>query len=235
MLNPSFSISMTNYNNGQYIRQAIDSILNQTYQDFELIIVDDCSTDNSIAVINNYLIHKKDSKIRLIALPNNVGVAGSHKEAFERSRGQYIAIIDSDDVVVPTALEEMKKFIDQNQDCGFWYSNYSHCDQNLNRIRSGPNHQHIKTIIEDKDAVSHLKILRRSDYLRSARIDSYYIKAFDRDLVLKMEEVCKFAYYPKELYKWRGNKQGISRGKNGKIAYKYYLRACKEAIRRRGL
>jgi glycosyltransferase involved in cell wall biosynthesis len=230
-----FSISMTNYNNVQYIETAIKSVLDQIYENFELLIVDDCSTDNSVQLIRKY--KKKDSRIKFLKTDKQRGVANAHKLAFESAKGKYIAIVDSDDYIFPTALLEMKCFIDNNQDCGFWYSNYVKCDVNLRPIKSGPNHFPIvnNSIIHDKDAISHLKILKKADYEKSAKIDIKYIKAFDRDIVLRMEEVCKFAYYPRELYYWRGNKKGISRGKSAKEALRYYYMACEDAKKRRGL
>lgn len=234
MNKPTFSISMTLYNNEKYITEAIESVLNQTYKNFELIIVDDRSTDNSWNLVWKYC--EKDDRIIIFKNKEHTGVAGAHKLAFHLAKGKYIVIVDSDDVIVSTALEEMKNFIDQHQDCGFWYSNYSHCDENLNRLRSGPNHFPVKgnTILKDKDAVSHLKVLRKADYFKHPDgIDIKYFKAFDRDLVLRMEEVCKFAYYDKELYLWRGNPKGISRRDGAKEALKYYRMACDEAVARR--
>ena len=94
-LMPKVSIVMTSYNYEKYIAEAIESILNQTFRDFELIIVDDCSKDKSREIIEAYA--KKDGRLRYLFHERNMGLSRSTNDGFSMCLGDYIAIIDSDD------------------------------------------------------------------------------------------------------------------------------------------
>lgn len=95
------SVIIPVYNSAKYIEETINSVLNQIYQNFEIIIVDDCSTDDSCKIIENL----KDKRIRLIKLEKNSGVAVARNTAIENANGQYIAFLDSDDTWVRNKLQ----------------------------------------------------------------------------------------------------------------------------------
>ena len=98
---PEISIIMSVYNGMPYLRQAVQSILNQTYKHFEIIIVDDASTDDSL----RYLKSIKDKRVNLIKNLKNLGLASSLNIALRKARGDYIARMDADDVSLPRRLE----------------------------------------------------------------------------------------------------------------------------------
>lgn len=102
--NPLISVLIANYNYGQYIGEAIESVLTQTYQNFEIVICDDGSTDNSLEVIRHY--RERDSRVRCIAKVN-AGHASAVNDAFEKSNGSVIAILDADDVWLPEKIERV--------------------------------------------------------------------------------------------------------------------------------
>ena len=107
---PAISIIIPMYNAEKYIGECLDSILAQTFQDFEVIVVDDCSTDNSVAAVENYLKNRGGGaeKIQLVCSKVNSGGAGTPRNMGIRfSRGEYIMFIDSDDAITKTALEEL--------------------------------------------------------------------------------------------------------------------------------
>ena len=111
---PAISIVIPMYNVEKYIGECLDSILAQTFQDYEVIVVDDCSTDNSCAVVESY-IPKFGEKLRLIHSEKNSGAPGiPNNIGFSLSQGEYISFIESDDMITKTALEELypiaKKF-----------------------------------------------------------------------------------------------------------------------------
>ena len=114
------SVIMSNYNTPEdYLRQSIDSILGQTYSNFEFIIVDDASTDGSLAVIESY----KDPRIRIIKNSENLGLTKSLNIALDECRGEYIARMDSDDISLPERFEKQVTFLQSNPDvivCGTW-------------------------------------------------------------------------------------------------------------------
>ena len=100
MTAPLFSICIPNYNYAHYIDQTIDSVLSQTFQDFEIIIADNASTDNSLEVIQSY----DDPRIKLVLNQYNVGFAPNLDRATENTTGQYILLLSSDDIMKPGAL-----------------------------------------------------------------------------------------------------------------------------------
>ena len=116
------SIIMPLYNSEKYVSDSIKSVLNQTYPYWELIIVDDCSTDSSVEVVNSF----NDDRIKLLHNGKNSGAAISRNYALREAKGKWIAFLDSDDIWVSTRLEEQLNFmIDHNY--SFTYSDYRIC------------------------------------------------------------------------------------------------------------
>ncbi|KIG07752.1 glycosyl transferase family 2 [Burkholderia sp. MR1] len=114
---PRVSIIVTSYNYARFIGEAIDSVLAQTFESWELIIVDDCSSDDSWEVISRY----KDDRIHAIRLEQNLGACACYNTAFGLARGEFIASLDSDDAFADTKLAEQVAFFDDNPDatvCG---------------------------------------------------------------------------------------------------------------------
>ena len=118
------SIIMPSYNTAQYISQSINSILAQTYSNWELIIVDDCSTDNTDDVVESYL---KDPRIKYLKNEKNSGAAVSRNRALREANGKWIAFLDSDDLWMPQKLERQLFFMEQNG-YHFSYTKYSEID-----------------------------------------------------------------------------------------------------------
>lgn len=108
------SIIMGVYNGEKTIRQAIDSIIKQTYTDWELIICNDCSTDNTELILNDY--KKSDNRIKIINNSVNSGLANSLNHCLKYANGKYIARMDCDDISVENRLEEQVKFLESNSD-----------------------------------------------------------------------------------------------------------------------
>jgi len=107
---PKISVVMPLYNAEKYVEKTIRSILNQTYKDFELIIVDDCSTDNSVQVVESI----QDNRIKLFRNEENKGIAYTRNRALENSSGKYIAIMDDDDIAPEYRFEVAMDFMDRN-------------------------------------------------------------------------------------------------------------------------
>ncbi len=109
---PLVSVIMPAYNAGRFLAPAIESILQQTYPNFEFIIVDDASIDNSWQIIQKYA--RKDKRIHAFRNPQNLGVSATANFAISLAKGQYIARMDADDVSLPYRLEKELKFLQQN-------------------------------------------------------------------------------------------------------------------------
>lgn len=111
------SVAMSVYNGEKFIIEAIDSILNQTYSDFEFIICDDASTDKSVDIIQTYM--RKDSRIILVRNETNVGLAASLNKCIDRASGEYIARMDADDLSLNDRFEKQIAFLDKNPNIAF--------------------------------------------------------------------------------------------------------------------
>ena len=121
MQNNLVSIITPSYKSKQFIAQTIESVLNQSYREWEMIIVDDASPDDSNSVIAKYT--KKDSRIKLIKLEKNSGPAVARNRAIEEAKGRYIAFLDADDLWMPEKLEKQIAFM-QEKDCTLSYTAY---------------------------------------------------------------------------------------------------------------
>lgn len=122
------SIIMPSYNTASYIRETIQSVLNQTYVNWELVIVDDCSTDNTDEVLADI----KDERIRYFKNEKNFNAAVSRNRALSKAKGQWIAYLDSDDLWMPEKLERQISFMEKN-DYAFSYTNYEEIDVEGNK------------------------------------------------------------------------------------------------------
>lgn len=114
------SVVMPSYNTGKFIEETIRSVLAQTYSDWELLIIDDCSTDNTDEIVSGFL---SDPRIRYFKNEKNSGAAVSRNRALREAQGKWIAFLDSDDLWEPEKLERQIRFMCENG-CHFSYTNY---------------------------------------------------------------------------------------------------------------
>ena len=119
-MNKKISIVLPTYNGELFLAKAIDSVLNQTYKNFELIIVDDCSTDSTSAIINSYI--KKDARIKLIRNEVNKKLPASLNIGFSNATGDYYTWTSDDNEYYPEALEKMINFLENNPEYGMVYA-----------------------------------------------------------------------------------------------------------------
>ena len=130
------SVIMPAYNSGKYIKDAISSVLEQTYADFELLIVNDASEDDTEAVVQSF----NDDRIRYFKNKQSMGAAICRNSAIRHAKGEFIAFLDSDDLWKPEKLEKQLAFMMQN-DCAFSYTAYEEMNESgekSGRIVSGP-------------------------------------------------------------------------------------------------
>ncbi|PNV62606.1 hypothetical protein C0033_08595 [Clostridium sp. chh4-2] len=109
---PVISVIMPIYNAENYVEEAIESILNQTYGDFELIIIDDCPTDSTMKKVNGY----KDDRIVVIHNETNLGISHTRNKGLEVCRGKFIALMDDDDIAMPDRFKIQVDFLNRNPD-----------------------------------------------------------------------------------------------------------------------
>ena len=129
-MKPIVTVLMTVYNGKNYLNEAIESVLSQTLNNYEFLIVDDASTDNSIEIINSY----KDSRIKLLKNRENIGQTASLNEGLAIAQGQYIARFDQDDVCLPKRLEDQVAFFKKNPSISIVCSREYSIDEQGKRI-----------------------------------------------------------------------------------------------------
>lgn len=123
------SIIVPVYNVEKFIVETIESVRRQTYENWELLLVEDCSTDGSRAVIEEYLDRAKDTRLRLIALPINGGAARARNKGLSEAKGRYIAYLDADDLWESVKLEHELAFMAKRQ-AAFAFTGYEFADEN---------------------------------------------------------------------------------------------------------
>ena len=185
---PAISIIIPMYNMEKYIGECLDSILEQTFQDYEVIVADDCSTDRSCEIVESY-IPKFENRLSLIKLESNTGApAIPRNTAVRLSRGEYITFVDSDDAIIPSALEGLYKItqeFDVDMICcpGFYQIPPEKFTTDVTKISEYYVGRNVKEIIhETNDLTVRVKdFANRKYYFWPAS----YCHLFRRDLILK--------------------------------------------------
>ncbi|MBE9104386.1 CHAT domain-containing protein [Nostoc cf. edaphicum LEGE 07299] len=232
-MSPLISIVIVNYNRESYLQEAIASVLAQTWQDFELLIWDDGSTDKSVAIANNYA--QQDERVQVIQA-HNQGYTAALKAAIDLTNGTYIGIVDSDDILAPTALAQTTKVLNRYPETGFVYTDYLNIDRDSKVIGYG----HRCGIPYSQEGLLvnfmtfHFRLIRRSVYNQVGGVNKSFRCAQDYDLCLRLSEVAQVRRVPEPLYLYRIHSQSISITKRTEQIF-CSKRAIAQALWRRGL
>jgi glycosyltransferase involved in cell wall biosynthesis len=233
---PAISVLMPVYNCEKYLAEAVRSILGQTFADFELIIVNDGSTDGSLRVLQQFAEH--DKRIRIIDRPNT-GITPALNEMIEASRGQYLARMDADDISVPERFAKQKAFLDANPDCVIVGSRVMLMDPYGSPVaESGHQLQHEQIehelLTQSGWAMVHPSVMmRRGAVVKIGGYDARWKHCEDHDLFLRMTEVGQAANLPEVLLWYRRHYASINYNKAAEqAAQKEAL--LREAHQRRG-
>lgn len=162
------SVIIPNYNHAQFLRQRIDTVLNQTFQDFELIILDDCSIDNSKEVIEQYAENPKISHI-IFNSANSGSPFLQWKKGIALAKGKYVWIAESDDWCEPSLLETLVEGIKKDDQCVISYCQMS-CINEHNDIKWQSNHRCLSEVIESKAFIQDYLAVKVSIYNASMAI-----------------------------------------------------------------
>ena len=122
-MTPRFSIIVPLYNKADYVRKALESILTQSYTNYEVVIIDDESTDNSLSIVNDFVKTVESGKWKVESQPNS-GVAAARNNGVAKSKGEFVCFLDADDWWEPTFLEEIDRMIAEYPDAGLYATNY---------------------------------------------------------------------------------------------------------------
>jgi glycosyltransferase involved in cell wall biosynthesis len=223
---PLFSVLVTNYNNGKYLEECLHSIFEQTYSNWEIIIVDDASTDKSLNIYKKY---ECNEKIQIFINTKNKGVGYSKHKCVSLAKGDICGFVDSDDTITNNSIELLTDLHLKNPHHSIIYSNHFICNDTLlpekiadyvGQIPPGTKSWSIRLPV-----ISHFATFKRANYLKTRGISSVYLKAADKDLYYKLEETGPVLFINKPLYYYRHNANSISLNDNVNDAYKYELTA----------
>ena len=192
------SVIMPVYNGEKYLRQSIESVIQQTYKDWELIIVNDCSIDNSRNIMQSYA--DTDSRIRIVDNGSNLKLPMSLNAGFRQAKGKYLTWTSDDNLYKPNALEELSRYLDYNSEIGLVYSDMDFVDVSLNFIKE----QSLETdMIYYGDCVGASFMYRREviDKVGEYEPDMFLVE--DYEYWIRVSKKFKIGHINKNLYIYR--------------------------------
>jgi glycosyltransferase involved in cell wall biosynthesis len=203
------SVIMSVYNCEKYLRETIDSVLNQTLKDFEFIIVNDGSTDNTREILESY----SDGRMHIVN-QRNLGISRAKNRAIALSSGEYVAIIDADDIWLPEKLEKQVNFLDEHSDIGLVGTATSVIDKKkriMGTLRIVESNEAIQDALLKDNCFSHSSImLRKSIFEKVDYYNEEFDYSLDYDLLLRISEHCRVWNLSEVLTIWRFNEEGVS-------------------------
>ena len=191
---------MSVYNGEKYLREAIDSILNQTYKDFEFIIVNDASTDKTELIIKEFM--QKDQRIKLINNEINCERSVSRNKAIQVSKGEYIAMTDGDDISFPKRLETQVRYLEENKDIALVGTSWYYIDDQGREISIQ------ESLSGNKKQIVHFMckpsvMVRKSCLQEVGGFREVFVPAEDYDLCLRIIDNYEIGIIKEPLYKYR--------------------------------
>lgn len=178
---PKVTVLLPVYNGERYLREAIDSVISQTFSDFELLIIDDGSTDSSLQIINSYT----DSRIRLLRNDKRLKLSGALNRGMDNASGEYIARMDADDICLPQRLATQVTYMERYQDvgvCGSWIKMFGLRGTIVYKAPTGYQHVRAKALF-DNPFVHPSVMMRKTLFDRfSLRFDGNYYPTEDFEL-----------------------------------------------------
>lgn len=233
--NPKISVVMSAYNRPQYAKEAIESILNQTYKDFEFIIIDDCSTDNTANVIQEYA--NKDDRIVFIKNKKNMDYNYNLRKGFEMAKGEYIARMDDDDISMPTRFEKQVKFMDENPDItvlGTFIEIFGNPD--VKSWITLTDSDELAIAMNFYNPMCHPSVMIRKSFLREHNLNYSPKELYAEEYHLWKEIILrggKLANLPETLVSYRCHKKSVTQAnKTGKIQNKTAERVREDLLNR---
>lgn len=230
------SILVANYNNGKYFSDCYDSIMSQSYENWEVIIVDDCSTDDSVKIIRELI--RDDSRFRLFTNQKNEGCGYTKRKCVELATGDFCAFLDPDDALYDYALECCADELLKSRKTIAVYSRLIFCNENLmpgevfGKIKQIHNSRYFFNI---PIQISAFFMFKRSAYEQTSGINPALRSAVDQDLYLKLLEIGEARFIDEVLYKYRIHEKGISQSSSKQSAKDSFARVILDTMKRRNI
>ena len=233
---PLVSVVIPAFNRARYIDRTIASVLTQSYPNLELIVTDDGSSDGTAQRLEAY---ERRGQLTLLRHPGsaNRGQSASLNLALEHASGEYISVLDSDDMFAPRKLEILVNYLEQHQDVGLVYSNgyaVDECDEILYEIHS-PDHEETndpnRLLMDCYFLLPQNALVRRSVFDQAGRFEEAFRSAQDHDMLLRIAEVTRMAYIPDHLFYYRRHGDSIS-SKRQDVRWKTGFEILRRAAKR---
>ncbi|SMN02237.1 Putative N-acetylgalactosaminyl-diphosphoundecaprenol glucuronosyltransferase [uncultured Candidatus Thioglobus sp.] len=199
MSNPKISVIMPVYNGEKYLKEAINSILNQTFTDFEFIIINDGSTDNTGNIILSY----DDERIIYIKNQENLKISKTLNKGIELAKGEYIARMDADDICFPKRLEKQISFMQKNPKvdvCSSWLKIFGYRRRTWRLFLT---HDEIKAFLLFGPALIHPGVLGKRAFFTNLKYRDKFAGAEDYELWVRGVDKYTYANIPQVLFKYR--------------------------------
>jgi len=234
---PKISIVVPVWNTPKrFLIDMIKSVLSQTYSNWELCIADGASKEGYIKeVLEEYA--KKDNKIKIKYLTENKGIAGNSNEALSLATGEYVALLDHDDILAPFALFEIVKAINENKNADFIYSDEDKISEDgTTRLDPRFKPDWSPDTLRSYNYITHLSVIKKELLNEVGWFREGYDGSQDYDLILRCtEKANKIVHIPKILYHWRMTQNSTAQNQNSKLyAYDAAKKALKDHLDRIG-
>ncbi|MBS7562852.1 glycosyltransferase [Mucilaginibacter sp. Bleaf8] len=205
---PKISVILPVYNTELYIKEAVDSILNQTFKDFELLVINDASTDNTLHILQQI----NDDRLKIINNETNLKVVKSLNKGLDLAQGEYIARMDADDIAHPQRFEKQLRFFETNPDVDFVGSWVQTFGSESNVMKAATEHDHIKVRLFFLNPIFHPAVMfkKQSFNVNGYRFDERFTNAEDYGMWVKAIDTLKFANVPEILLKYRVHNNNVS-------------------------
>ena len=234
MDSPLISIATCFHNTARFLPAALDSLLAQDYPHWEGLLWDDGSTDGSGEIAADYA--GREPRFRVLGNGRNTGASAGSAAALAEASGEYLAVLDSDDLLEPEALSSMLAFMRDHPQLGMAYSQYVEIDED--GVLLGLGKRFLKPYSSHQLLVDfmthHLRLIRASAYHAVGGYDASLEDSADYDLCLRLSECCAVAHLPQPLYRYRIRRDSLSHASR-----LYQVRtsfdAAQRALQRRGL
>jgi glycosyltransferase involved in cell wall biosynthesis len=232
-MSPLFSLLLANYNNSVFLADCLESVYRQTYKNWEVIFIDDCSSDNSLQIISDHA--SKDERIKVFSNGTNKGCGFTKARCIQLASGEICGFLDPDDALLPAALEIMVNKHSEYPAASLLYSRRFHCTKKI-KIYDVSEDDTGKFVSQlSTPLINHFCSFKKEIYSKTTGIDTYMRRAVDQDLYLKLEEKGGIVFIPEVLYLYRHNVNSISLNTNEYKAQAWHIYANSNACKRRGL
>jgi len=222
---------MAVYNGEEFLREAVESVIKQSFTDFEFIIINDGSTDKTKNILDNY----QDRRLVVVHWGKNRGIAKARNRGLEVSRGKYIAVMDSDDISRPNRLETQVNFLDTHPEIGVVGSSFYRINEKgevLGKDSCLVRSDEIKTALPKENQFCHgSTMIRKECFEKAGKYREEFKYSIDYDLWLRMSEHFNMTNIEEPLYMWRIHFNGVTVAK--KIEQNKYTSLARKLAKER--